>query len=360
MRSPIPILGVVCATGWSCSRERNPTPASTFSSTTKTLPSATELSNRKGDAAALSASARQASSETDLGKTAEPNVSHLRAALLASDTRKFASLLTYPVQVNTGSLCTASIPNAKAFIANFNQIVRGKGETALRSTDPDYFATWQGITLGNGSVWFDAFGDGGVTLSVFNSDAWRIGAFPCDGEPEQAPPKWIAGTWRVTSVAILQGGQLIPKSPTTWIGKSIDIDMRTRKANVSLREGSARECSVGRHASRRFENAREMGASFAGLSLDKSSGFLDLECSEAGERYVERIDIIDKTALAVVGDDRYLLVLRREARTAAKSMGLLKPDEPCGQFNDQCSIGYVCTASRNGEGKLLESCREID
>jgi len=246
------------------------------------------------------------------------------------------------------------------FIAHFDEIVRGQVAAALKATNVDYYATWQGVSFGDGSGWIDAFNKDKPKVSAFNSDAWRIGGLPCDGEPEATVPQWLAGTWQITSVAILQGGQLVPRSPTTWIGKTMDIDVRGRTAILHLKDATSQQCAIERFATRNSDGPRELSAAFAGLIIGSTTQFLDLTCREANSRYIERVEVINRTALAVVGDDKYLLVLRRGKRATRGSADATVTISGCGSSQDACPSGHVCTASRSPGGDIVESCVDID
>ncbi|HEY5960013.1 MAG TPA: hypothetical protein VIV60_25845 [Polyangiaceae bacterium] len=268
--------------------------------------------------------------------------------------------MRYPLRVNTASRCTAAIPSIEVFVDHYDQIVNGRVATALRAKDVDYHSSWQGVTFDDGSVWIDAFDEDAPKVLAFNSSAWRIGALPCDGEPEAKVPQWLTGTWRVTSVAVLQGGQLVPRSPTTWIGKTIDIDVRSGTATLNLTEDNNQQCVFERFATRNSEGPGELSAAFVGLIAGSTTQFLDLTCRETTSRYIERVEVINRTSLAIVGDDKYLLLLRQGKRTANGPKAATTTIGPCGVSLAPCPSGQVCSASRNPAGAIVESCADID
>lgn len=360
MRVGPSVLVVILFIDASCSRDHG---------RTKVLPkSNTSASSQPATSSEFGADAPDASTRVpaqipnDLpwAKPVEEYVSRLRAASHAADATEFAQLLTYPLRVNTTSRCTAVIPSAAVFIAHFDEIVRGRVDAALKAPSVDCHATWQGVSFGTGSIWIDPFDEDRPKVSAFNSDSWRIGGLPCDGEPEALVPQWLAGTWQVTSVAIIQGGQLTPRAPTTWIGKSIDIDLRGRTATSRLNDSSGKQCAIERFASRSSDGPQELGAAFAGLTDEDKTQFLDLKCCEAEGRHVERVEVIDRTALAIVGDDKYLLVLRRASAATPGSIEGKQKIVGCGESHVECPAGQVCTASRRPGGTIVESCVGVD
>jgi hypothetical protein len=316
---------------------------------------------RSADAARGDAGVPESPVQRDPRDLAVPYVARLRQALVASDRERFASLLSYPVRVNTRSRCTAQIDSSKAFVAHFDAIVKGGVETGILSSRPPFFANWQGVSLDRGSVWLDSVEDDSMTVIAFNSDAWRLPDLACWAEPDHPLPVGLSGAWRVSSVAIMQGGQLDPRSPTTWIGRRVELDLKARRAVVDRGRGPSQRCVVGRAGEWDSENFRALGASLAGLAPDgRKHYFIDLECGSGQDRYVERVDILGESALAIVGDDKYLLVLRRESKAAPGARRVLKPDEACGEVGHECPKGHVCTAMRNSSDELVETCRPID
>ena len=361
MRAIQSLLVTSLAIGSSCSRDHTPTTASTSSH-----PGGSSQPVATTERAADAPDASVGANDPDTGdpswkKPVEQYVDRLRAASLAPDPKAFAKLLAYPVHVNTVSRCTAVISSAATFTAHFDEILRGRVAAALNATHKAYFDTWQGVSFGDGSVWLDTFDESKPKVTAFNADVWRIGGLSCAGEPESAAPQWLGGMWQVTSVAILQGGQFVTRTPTTWIGKTIDIDMRHRTAALHLEEGPDQSCAMGRFGTRNTVGLpRALDAAYAGLVLSRTTQFLDLECKEADTRTIKRVELINRTALAVVGDDKYLLVLRRGKQIMKRSTGAATTDSSCGSSQAACPSGQVCTASRSPRGSLVESCADIN
>jgi hypothetical protein len=162
----------------------------------------------------------------------------------------------------------------------------------------------------------------------------------------------------VTSVATLQGGQLVPRSPTTWIGRQVELDLNEKTAVLDLGPGKARRCSVGRSAAQDEPDSRGLGAPRAGLSPPGPRAFLAIECRGRSQRYTEVVDIIGESAIALVGDDKYLLILKRQAK--ARAARKLARDAACGEPGDRCATGQVCTATREPNQALTERCRDIE
>jgi hypothetical protein len=369
MRAFLRIIGVVLVTGFSCSRDRPsstttiaPLPSNTTSITTQTSSTAqfvVTLPSTNNPPVTSVESSEILANEASAAKVVEQFVSKLRAAFLANEKKDFAALLTYPLIVNTTSRCTALIPDPATFVAHFDEITGGPLASALRSKTPEIFTNGYGTSFGNGRIWFDAYGKTKPEILSINADTFRIGKLPCAGEPEEPVPEWFHGTWYVTSVASLQGGQMVPRSPTTWIGKSIDIDLPRRTVSLNVSGENQQKCFIDRFASRRSGQVKELTAAYARLIHGKRTRFLDLICHKADQQYIERLEVINPTAIALVGDDKYLLVLRQNTNNAGTDETKGKRIS-CGTKQDICPTGQTCFASLNSKNELVESCAVIE
>jgi hypothetical protein len=293
----------------------------------------------------------------DLPQLAVPYVARLQAALLADDQEGFARLLSYPLLVNTPSRCAATIASEAVFLAHFEEIVTSEVASVIKAAKPPFAENWRGAPLGRGEVLINPVGSA-ISVTEFNTKTWRLD-LPCAGEPDYVAPEELSGVWIVTSFAILQGAQLIPRSPTTWLGRTLDLDLKTKRAVLNLDLGRTVHCAVARSATWSPNDISALGAPRVGLSQPDAAHFIDLECRFGRTRYVERVDILATTALALVGDDNYLLVLKRAG--TARGGHLLKPDAACGSPNDRCPKNQICMATREESTvSLLETCRQIN
>lgn len=290
-------------------------------------------------------------------RQAEEYVARLRAALVADDRARFVATLIYPVRVNTTSLCRASLRTPEVFLEHFDEVVTSEVRRSIVSSNPPFAANWQGTMLDGGAVWLVDGESGGPGVTVFNSRTWRIANQACDGEPELPAPGFLTGTWRVFSVAVMQG-RLERSSPVSWIGRRIELDLAKRRALVKLDPQDTHQCAIGRYGERERVEYRSLTPEFAGVaSAEGRLAFLDLECGQGTKRSVTRIDVLDESTLAVVGDSAYLLVLKREE--AKPESRALKAGDACGRQGDRCPRGLVCTARRES-GALVERCEGID
>jgi len=282
-------------------------------------------------------------------------VTRLRAALIARDRPAFAQLLSYPVRVNTRSLCAALISSPQMFVEHFDEVVTGRVEQAIDSSHPPEAVGDQGLMLDRGGVWISVE-EGSAKVQVFNTDVWRFG-LPCAGEAEQPLPVSLSGSWQVTSVASLQS-QIVPRSPRLWLGKRIELDLANKSARLALDSKPKGDCVIERSAHWGPDSFNALGAPRAGLS-PSDGAFIDLTCGSGSNRRIERVDVLGESALAIVGDDGYLLVLKR-APSRAFPMRVLKPNEPCGGTNEVCPSQQICTARGESSYALHEACAPID
>ena len=152
---------------------------------------------------------------------------------------------------------------------------------------------------------------------------------------------------------------MIPRSPITWMRRILKLDLKAKRAIVDLEAGHAINCTVARSADWNPNDVSSLGAPRVGLSLPGQEHFVDLDCGAGRKRYVERIDVLSESSLAIVGDDKYLLILKRSAKS--ESHRLLKSAEPCGDPSDRCPKGQVCTATHeDSPPSVLETCRKIE
>jgi len=170
-------------------------------------------------------------------------ITRLREALMAGDRVAFARLLSYPVRVDTKSRCVALLNSPDIFVKHFDEVTSGRVEQAIVRFRPPRGVHWQGVSLGFGSVWVS--GEGGFAkVLAFTSDVWRF-PLPCAGEPEQPMPPNLSGVWQVTSVAIVRGTELIPRSSLNWIGRRVNLDVTNNFARLELEATELRVRALG-------------------------------------------------------------------------------------------------------------------
>lgn len=84
----------------------------------------------------------------------------LQKAIAADDRQTVASLVDYPVEVQIGGK-TTKIADAAHFTAAYDRIVTDKVKQAVaRQTYATLFANAQGVSIGDGEIWFSGIGDG--------------------------------------------------------------------------------------------------------------------------------------------------------------------------------------------------------
>jgi hypothetical protein len=284
-------------------------------------------------------------------------VQRLRDALAGGDRESFARALPYPVTVNTDSRCTAIVLEPQAFVVAFDSIVTPNVRRAIVGAAEPLRDNGLEVGLEGGAIWFLSVDEDRVGKVIFNSDTWRLPG-PCAGEPEGPVPAWLSGHWWVASVALLQGGQLRPQSPTTWINRQLSIDVASRTAQTSL-NSRVGPCRLGRYAFRGDRSdsvVRELGAHRAGIPSEiPAEPFLDLECGDR-DRFIQRVDVLSRDLLAVVGDDKYLLLLRRAPDAKRDTKPAARGDR-CGNFDVECEIATVCFAESSATSPVEERCK---
>jgi len=282
-------------------------------------------------------------------------ITRLREALMAGDRVAFARLLSYPVRVDTKSRCVALLNSPDIFVKHFDEVTSGRVEQAIVRFRPPRGVHWQGVSLGFGSVWVS--GEGGFAkVLAFTSDVWRF-PLPCAGEPEQPMPPNLSGVWQVTSVAIVRGTELIPRSSLIWIGRRVNLDVTNNFARLELEAEAIQNCVFERSARWNPDLTGTLGAPRAGLS-PQDGVFIDLACGLGQQLHVERVDVIGDSALAIVREDEYLLVLKR-VQPDRLPPRVLKADEPCGATTDVCPSQYICAARGDASHALHESCKPV-
>ncbi|WP_266064392.1 hypothetical protein [Brucella intermedia] len=82
----------------------------------------------------------------------------LQKAIGASDKQAVASMVDYPFRARIGGKAV-KINDAAHFLADYDKIVTAKVKQAVtRQTYATLFANWQGVSIGDGEVWFPVLG----------------------------------------------------------------------------------------------------------------------------------------------------------------------------------------------------------
>lgn len=93
----------------------------------------------------------------------------LQKAIAAGDKQAVASMVDYPFRARIGGKAV-KLNDAAHFLADYDKIVTAKVKQAVaRQTYPTLFANWQGVSIGDGEVWFSGVGDGNtIRITAIN------------------------------------------------------------------------------------------------------------------------------------------------------------------------------------------------
>jgi hypothetical protein len=268
-------------------------------------------------------------------------IAELRDALATNDRERFAVALQYPVRVNTDSRCRVVLPDARAFLPLFDQIVtpqvRRVIADAATSGPPESFR--QG--LGVGEVWLRL----DEPRTVFNVDAWGLVGAPCADWELQPMPPWITKEWVFAAVASAQSS-LAPPPLQAWQRASLRFDGRTGEARFRVEHEE--RCRPLRFGRLEDDFPSRLDPSFYGYTGERAA-FLDLECgTRPGHEHgrVERVDVRSESSLIVQGNDGFFVLLRPASEIAA---GAPAPrGAACGPSAVRCRPGLVCSLSLPG------------
>lgn len=93
----------------------------------------------------------------------------LHKAVGTSDKQTVASMVDYPFRARIGGKAV-KINDAAHFLADYDKIITAKVKQAVaKQTYPTLFANWQGVSIGDGEVWFSGVGDGNtIKITAIN------------------------------------------------------------------------------------------------------------------------------------------------------------------------------------------------
>jgi hypothetical protein len=360
-RSHAALLGALVALGCRRNPTRDQLPSPGFSPRPDAaVPVGTPQVSASGDTASLPPDASTArgawgskafpSAYDEERRTVKQRARVLRAALAANDRERFANALFYPVRVNTESRCSTSLTNPKAFLRHFDAILTPKIRRALEQPGgPEE----SGFSLGNGEIWF--LNDHAPLSTAFNLDVWEIEGVRCEGWQLSPVPRWLNGTWRVSSVAEV-GGTSEKDPPTQWNDGSVRVDLARGQVELALSRQEIAHCKPLRFGVELTE-ARMPDAARHGFESDlRMSDFFDLECSARGKRYWQRIDVLGRSLLSLWGNDAFLVFVKPEA-TIGRPSKIVAAGQPCGMRSMRCGKDSVCLATPDQPGRPREECR---
>lgn len=82
----------------------------------------------------------------------------LKKAVAADDRKGVAAMVSYPFRARINGKAI-KLNDADHFVADYDKIVTAKVKEALaRQTYATLFANWQGVSIGDGEVWFSGVG----------------------------------------------------------------------------------------------------------------------------------------------------------------------------------------------------------
>lgn len=93
----------------------------------------------------------------------------LQKAVGADDKQTVASMVDYPFRARINGKAV-KLNDAAHFIADYNKIITAKVKQAIaKQTYATLFANWQGVSIGDGEVWFSGVGDGNaIKITAIN------------------------------------------------------------------------------------------------------------------------------------------------------------------------------------------------
>lgn len=91
----------------------------------------------------------------------------LQQAVAKNDKKAVASMISYPLKVNTNGK-TYTFQTPARFIAKYDSIMTPKVKRTLGyAIEEDLFANWQGVMVGSGQLWISQF-DGKIAVYAVN------------------------------------------------------------------------------------------------------------------------------------------------------------------------------------------------
>lgn len=93
----------------------------------------------------------------------------LKQAVATDDKSAVAAMVDYPFQARINDKAV-KIRDAAHFVADYDRVITAKVRQAVaQQTYPTLFANWQGVSIGDGEVWFSGIGDSSqVKITAIN------------------------------------------------------------------------------------------------------------------------------------------------------------------------------------------------
>lgn len=93
----------------------------------------------------------------------------LKQAVATDNKSAVAAMVDYPFQARINDKAV-KIRDAAHFVADYEQVITKKVKQAVaQQTYPTLFANWQGVSIGDGEVWFSGIGNGSqVKITAIN------------------------------------------------------------------------------------------------------------------------------------------------------------------------------------------------
>lgn len=93
----------------------------------------------------------------------------LQEAAGAGDKQTVASMVDYPFRARINGKAV-KLNDAAHFIADYDKIITDKVKQAIaKQTYATLFANWQGVSIGDGEVWFSGMGNGNsIKITAIN------------------------------------------------------------------------------------------------------------------------------------------------------------------------------------------------
>lgn len=84
----------------------------------------------------------------------------LKKAVAADDRKSVAAMISYPFRARINGKAV-KLSDAAHFVADYDEIITQKVKDAVaKQTYATLFANWQGVSIGDGEVWFSGVGNG--------------------------------------------------------------------------------------------------------------------------------------------------------------------------------------------------------
>lgn len=94
----------------------------------------------------------------------------LKKAVTANDKAAVAAMVDYPFQARINGKAL-KIRDTAHFVADYDKIVTAKIKQAVANQSyATLFANWQGVSIGDGEIWFSGVGDANVVKIIAIND----------------------------------------------------------------------------------------------------------------------------------------------------------------------------------------------